>query len=324
MGHPVCPQIAYTIINICEQTGDGVRGTAALGPSTIQHKETDTQRSDNVTKQMHDYAQITDNILSWGEQNNDMYACLANTLRSPQLDVKYFDILEDYITFSIEYPFKKKYSQVLLTPESLGSFYERYKEYTFLSLGCGHATIETFLQKMGMFIINTDPYPPQTPYGFIDEAISADEAVKQFSHGIDGLMFIHSSSDSWPVNALKTAQQLGTLPRFIFYIGDGRNGVCADDAFYDFLEEHYIETCHYDCKNWRGSSVCRYSGYGLTFELKTEVIRASMKPHIVSIHDAPEENKERGIWHLALGKKARRARRKNSLTEGGENSHIKK
>ena len=104
-----------------------------------------------------------------------------------------------------------------------------------LSIGSGRACMESILKGLGVNIVCTDEVNIKD--SFMDvETISSKDASKKYKER--EILFI-----GWAdYEKSHTAEAVISMkPKYIIYVGEWQGGCCADDQFFEILEEEYTE-----------------------------------------------------------------------------------
>jgi hypothetical protein len=145
-------------------------------------------------------------------------------------------------TTQIPFPSRAGYTCIpALTEDDLEWIASKLSKWNVVELGAGTGWLSDQLHQRGIKILATDLWlPRQNPYQlhrhhcYIKE-ISAKEAVTSYLNADCFLCSWPCYGESW------AAEALASIPKGaeFLYIGQERDGLCANTEFFDILEENY-------------------------------------------------------------------------------------
>lgn len=143
---------------------------------------------------------------------------------------------------SIPLPSRAAYSCIpALTDEDINWMTSKLSQWNVVELGAGTGWLSKRLTEYGIKILATDlwlpsknPYRLQRHHCYIKE-ISAKEAVTSYLNADCFLCSWPCYDQNWAAEAL-TLIPKGTE---FLYIGQERGGLCANDAFFNILDQNY-------------------------------------------------------------------------------------
>lgn len=177
------------------------------------------------------------------------------------MDNPAYDLIKDFQVFSgslFDKPsvitrrdFCKKYTFAIPIPAVL----EGIAKYSpIVEVGAGKAYWASVLRNMGVDIIATDRYPIQqngyqkADHEFVEnmEYLTANQAIKSYPDR-NVFMCWPEYNRSWAYEALKLIKG-----QYLIYIGELKDGCCADKKFFNYLEKHFEEVETLPLMSWVG------------------------------------------------------------------------
>jgi hypothetical protein len=141
--------------------------------------------------------------------------------------------------------FIRRYAFAVPTPASIDRIGNFAEGGPILELGAGRGLWAHLLRAAGQPVIATDPWRNAEQW---TDVACADAIVALERQPADVLMFIWPSlGRPWAADALRRFEG-----RQVMYIGEGRGGCTADDAFHDFLAVEFTEVATFDIPQWLG------------------------------------------------------------------------
>ncbi len=143
----------------------------------------------------------------------------------------------------------------IITPELIYRLVSIIKDEKCLEIGCGLGVLSYILKQQGCDIIKTNIYSskydvrPLFRYCLEDIInIEAVDAVKRYNPEINILIICWPCyDDPFAYEAVKEFKG-----NKVIYIGEDKNGCCANDDFFDYLEKHFIGEYDYEIvKTWK-------------------------------------------------------------------------